>query len=152
MCACLTDTSHTGCHCSLWVDWCSRWLMLARSSVVLHVCCSTACPQVTFPSVCVCVWAFLWVLEVDKDDMINILKDKTKQKKNYFTPLALPITDEWYGLSCIHLSSLVHRCYPSLSAVIFAISHTALMLPCQFILSSSSMAGVYPLPSLTPAL
>lgn len=54
VCACLTDTSHTGCHCSLWVDWCSQWLMLAWSSVVLHVCCSTACPQVTFP-LCVCL-------------------------------------------------------------------------------------------------
>lgn len=60
VCACMTDTSHTGCHCSLWVDWCSQWLMLAWSSVVLHVCCSTACPQVTFPPcvrewVCFCV-------------------------------------------------------------------------------------------------
>lgn len=70
--ACLTDTSHTGCHCSLWVDWCSEWLMLAGSSVVLHMCCSTACPQVTFPHVCAC--AFVWVFKEDKDDMITTLK------------------------------------------------------------------------------
>lgn len=55
VCACLTDTSHTGYHCSLWVDWCSQWVMLAGNSMVLHVCCSTACPQVTFPWLCVCV-------------------------------------------------------------------------------------------------
>lgn len=76
-CACLTDTSYTGYHCSLRVDWCSQWVMLAGTSMVLHVCCSTACPQVTFLCVCMCasVCAFE---EEDKDEMITTSTEQTK--------------------------------------------------------------------------
>lgn len=57
VCACLIDTSHTSYHCSLWADGCSQWFMLAASSMVLHVCCSTACPRVTLPWARVCFCA-----------------------------------------------------------------------------------------------
>lgn len=155
VCVCLTDTSHTGCHCSLWVDWCSEWLMLAGSSVVLHVCCSTACPQVTFPCVCAC--AFVCGFEEDKDDMME-----RKKKKLRYWPLCVNQREKREMMRAVYNSSTVLPppmfllCFITviplslLSFLPFPIA--ALTLSCQFIWTASSMASVYPLPSLTLAL
>lgn len=79
VCACLTDTSHTSYHCSLWVDRCSQWLMLVGNSVVLHMCCSAACPRVTF--LCVCAYFCVqkkkpnvrcWTKSLNKEPAISV--------------------------------------------------------------------------------
>lgn len=138
-CACLTDTSYTGYHCSLCADWCSQWVMLAGTSMVLHVCCSTACPQVTFLCVCVCAFvrvrfcASIWRRQRWNDYYFN-RADKTQFKIVGFVVLNQREKLRGWGeqyvippLYLLHLpmffvSSLV-SCYPSFSPIIFAISN-----------------------------
>lgn len=56
-------------------------------------------------------------------------------------------------LYCLHLCSLFHQFVSSLCLLPFLpFPILALTLSCQFIWSSSSMASIYPLPSLTLAL
>lgn len=128
VCACLTDTSHTSYHCSLWVDWCSEWFMLAWCSIVLHVCCSAACPQVNSPCVCVCMRACvalrrLWGGQRAK----NLVLDGgicVKSERNWENEVGSNSP-----LYCLHLCSLFHLCYSSLlSCWQFLIP--ALMLSC----------------------
>lgn len=102
--ACLTDTSYTGCHCSLWTDWCSGWLdagweICGTTTCMLHHCLS--CPP-GHVSLCV-LMCFYLPCEKDKLGVI------TNEQKMY----------EWCGhflippLYCLNLYSLFHYCYLS---------------------------------------
>lgn len=155
VCACLTDTSHTGCHCSLRVDECSVWVTLAGSSVVLHVCCSSARPQVTFPCGC----AFVRVFEEDRDDMITTLKNHNN--KNRFSMLAFVLNRgeklrKWCGqdaippVCCLHLCSLFRHCSPPNNLAISNPCTDATLPVC--LLLKQRWPAFYPHPSLTRAL
>lgn len=79
VCACLIDTSHTSYHCSLWADCCSQWFILPASSMVLHVCCSTA-PRSLFPA-CACARFCASILGRQKNDTITTVTERKKGGK-----------------------------------------------------------------------
>ena len=118
VCACLIDTSHTSYHCSLWAGACSQWFILPASSMVLHVCCSTACPQVTLP--CARVRVCASILERQKYDY-NSNREKKRENSWKYTSVKTRKEPEWLTESYYRCVFIIAQAPSSLPFLNFAL-------------------------------